>query len=107
MQNVARHKYLLILRLGFENVAQGGKMPDVEGGVVEKFRRDGALGPIGFLARLIDGDAEVFFEEAGEADALAAEELGGAMTEKLAELFSENARPKVIAKPAPKKRARA
>ena len=36
-----------------------------------------------------------------------AEELGGAMTEKLAELFSENAKPKVIAKPAPKKRARA
>ena len=36
-----------------------------------------------------------------------AEELGGAMTEKLAELFSENAKPKVISKPAQKKRARA
>ena len=67
----------VLFQVAFENVAQGGEMPDVEGGVVEKFRRDGALGPIGFLARLIDGDAEVFFEEPGETDALAAEELGG------------------------------
>jgi len=67
----------VLFQVAFENVAQGGEMPDVEGGVVEKFRRDGALGPIGFLARLIDGDAEVFFEETGETDTLAAEELGG------------------------------
>jgi cobaltochelatase CobT len=35
-----------------------------------------------------------------------AEELGGAMTEKLAELFDENAEPRQPARPAPPRRGR-
>lgn len=64
------------LEVAFEDVAERREVPDVEGGVVEEFRRDGALGPVGFLAGFVDGDAEVLFEETGETDALAAEELG-------------------------------
>ena len=52
-------------------------MPDVEGGVVEEFRGDGALGPVGFLAGLVDGNAEVVLEQRGEPDARPAEQLGG------------------------------
>src|ERR1019366_1127742 len=63
--------------LAEENVAQRRQMPDVERGVVEEFRRDRALGPVGFLAGLVDRGAEVILEERAEADALAAEELRG------------------------------
>jgi cobaltochelatase CobT len=40
-------------------------------------------------------------------DIVTAEELGGAMTDKLAELFSETAAPKPMARQPMKKRARA
>ena len=60
-----------------EQVAQGGQVPDVEAGVIEQFRRDGATGPVGFLAVFVELDVEMFFEERGEPDALAPEELGG------------------------------
>ena len=63
--------------IALEDIAEGGEVPDVEGRVGEELRGDGALGPVGFLAGFVDGDAEVFLEEAGEADAFAAEELGG------------------------------
>ena len=59
-----------------EKIAEGGEVPDVERGVVEEFRRDGAAGPVGLLAVFIELDAEVFLEEGGKADALAAEQLG-------------------------------
>ena len=52
-------------------------MPDVEGGVVEQLRDDGSAGPVGLLTGFVGGDAEVFFEEGGETDALAAEQLCG------------------------------
>lgn len=65
------------LEVAFEDVAEGREVPDIEGGVIEELRRNGALGPVGFLAGFVDSNAEVLFEEAGEADALAAEELGG------------------------------
>lgn len=60
-----------------QDVAQAGKVPDVEGGVVEQLGHDGPAGPVGFLAGFVGGDAEVFLKESGETDALAAEELGG------------------------------
>jgi len=60
-----------------EEIAKGGKVPDVEAGVVEQFGRDRAAGPVGLLAVFVELDAEVFFEEGSETDALAAEELGG------------------------------
>ena len=46
-----------------EQVAQGGQVPDVEGGVVEQLGRDGPRGPVGLLAGLVDGDAEMVLEE--------------------------------------------
>ena len=52
-------------------------MEDVERGVIEKFFGEGAFRPVGFLRIFIEEDAEVFFEEGGEADALAVEQLGG------------------------------
>ena len=58
-----------------EDVAEGGQVPDVERGVGEQFRRDGTLGPVGFLAVLVERDAKMLLEERGEADAVAAEEL--------------------------------
>ncbi len=61
--------------------------------------------PVELIAIGIGHDVTRYYKRA--VTIVDAEELGGAMTEKLAELFSENAKPKVIAKPAPKKRARA
>jgi len=46
-----------------EDVAQGGQVPDVEAGVIEKLGRDRAGGPVGLLARLVDGDAEMILEQ--------------------------------------------
>ena len=63
--------------LAREQVAQGGQVPDVEGGVVEQLGRDGPRGPVGLLARLVDGDAEMVLQQRPEADAGAAEELRG------------------------------
>ncbi len=61
--------------------------------------------PVELIAIGIGHDVTRYYKRA--VTIVDAEELGGAMTEKLAELFSENAKPKVISKPAPKKRARA
>jgi cobaltochelatase CobT len=61
--------------------------------------------PVELIAIGIGHDVTRYYKRA--VTIVDAEELGGAMTEKLAELFSENAKPKAIAKPAPKKRARA
>ncbi|MEI7600802.1 MAG: cobaltochelatase subunit CobT [Aestuariivirga sp.] len=61
--------------------------------------------PVELIAIGIGHDVTRYYKRA--VTIVDAEELGGAMTEKLAELFSENAKPKIIAKPAPKKRARA
>ncbi len=61
--------------------------------------------PVELIAIGIGHDVTRYYKRA--VTIVDAEELGGAMTEKLAELFSENAKPKVIAKPAPKKRTRA
>ena len=60
-----------------EQVAQCRQVPDVETGVIEEFRRDRATGPVGFLAVFVELDVEMFFEEGGEADALAPEKLSG------------------------------
>ena len=61
--------------------------------------------PVELIAIGIGHDVTRYYKRA--VTIVDAEELGGAMTEKLAELFSENAKPKVIAKPAPRKRAKA
>ena len=66
-----------LLELAAQDVAQSGQVPDIERGVVEELGRDGALGPVGLLAGLVDGDGEVLLQERREADALEAEELGG------------------------------
>ena len=60
-----------------EDVAEGGEVPDVERGVVEEIAGERAFGPVGFLSVLVELDAEVLFEEGGEADARAVEKLGG------------------------------
>ncbi len=60
--------------------------------------------PVELIAIGIGHDVTRYYKRA--VTIVDAEELGGAMTEKLAELFSEKATPKVVA-PAPKKRARA
>ena len=52
-------------------------MEDVERGVVEEFFGEWAFRPVSFLGVFVEEDAEVFFEEGGEADALAVEQLGG------------------------------
>jgi cobaltochelatase CobT len=61
--------------------------------------------PVELIAIGIGHDVTRYYKRA--VTIVDAEELGGAMTEKLAELFSDKAKPKVIAKPAPKKRAKA
>ena len=67
--------------------------------------------PVELIAIGIGHDVTRYYKRA--VTIVDAEELGGAMTEKLAELFSDKAVPKVIAKPAPrakpapKKRAKA
>ena len=67
--------------------------------------------PVELIASGIGHDVTRYYKRA--VTIVDAEELGGAMTEKLAELFSDKAVPKVIAKPAPrakptpKKRAKA
>lgn len=63
--------------LGGEEVAEFVEVENVEGGVVEEALGEGAFGPVGGLRIFIEGDAEVFFEEGGEADAFAGEELAG------------------------------
>jgi hypothetical protein len=60
-----------------EDVAEGGEVPDVERGVIEQIAGEGTFGPVGFLSVLIEDDPEVLFEEGGETDARAVEELGG------------------------------
>ena len=60
--------------------------------------------PVELIAIGIGHDVTRYYKRA--VTIVDAEELGGAMTEKLAELFSEKATPKVVAPP-PKKRARA
>ena len=60
-----------------EEITQCGQVPDVEAGVIEEFRRDGAARPVGFLAVFVELDVEMFFEERRETDALAPEQLGG------------------------------
>ena len=60
-----------------EEIAQCGQVPDVEAGVIEEFGCDGTAGPVGFLTVFIELDAEMFFEERREPDALAPEQLGG------------------------------
>lgn len=61
--------------------------------------------PVELIAIGIGHDVTRYYKRA--VTIVDAEELGGAMTDKLAELFSEKAAPKVIAKPAPRKRASA
>src|SRR6476469_5489389 len=56
--------------------------------------------PVELIAIGIGHDVTRYYKRA--VTIVDAEDLGGATTEKLAELFSENAKPKVIAKPAPK-----
>jgi cobaltochelatase CobT len=61
--------------------------------------------PVELIAIGIGHDVTRYYKRA--VTIVDAEELGGAMTDKLAELFSDKAVPKVVSKPAPKKRARA
>jgi cobaltochelatase CobT len=60
--------------------------------------------PVELIAIGIGHDVTRYYKRA--VTIVDAEELGGAMTDKLAELFSDKAVPKVVA-PAPRKRARA
>jgi cobaltochelatase CobT len=61
--------------------------------------------PVELIAIGIGHDVTRYYKRA--VTIVDAEELGGAMTDKLAELFSDKAVPKVVSKPAPKNRARA
>ncbi len=61
--------------------------------------------PVELIAIGIGHDVTRYYKRA--VTIVDAEELGGAMTDKLAELFSEKAVPKTVARPVTKKRARA
>ena len=60
-----------------EDVAQLGQMADVERGVVEQLVRERTFGPIGLLGIFVELHAKMFFEERGESDARAVEQLRG------------------------------
>src|SRR6185295_12339773 len=50
-------------QFALQDVAQRRQVPDIEGGVVEQLGRDRSFGPVGFLAVLVEGDAEVLIEQ--------------------------------------------
>ena len=60
--------------------------------------------PVELIAIGIGHDVTRYYKRA--VTIVDAEELGGAMTEKLAELFDENAAPKEPVRPAPARRGR-
>ena len=61
--------------LGAKNIAQRGQMQNVERGVIQETLAERTLRPIGLLAVLVEDDAEVLLQQAGEADAGVVEQL--------------------------------